>query len=93
MLAAVVAGVLTQDNPLEEQVVAAQAVWEAVTQLLAKVLVALPILVEVVVQVAMAFSMVALAALVLSFFQYQQLNIQAQPQAHQQSQLAAQIQF
>jgi hypothetical protein len=36
---------------------------------------------------------VALAALVLSFFPFQQQTTQAQPQAHPQSQQAAQIQF
>jgi hypothetical protein len=36
---------------------------------------------------------VALAAQVLSFFQYQQSTTQAQPQVHQRSQQAAQTQF
>ena len=62
MLVAVAVGVLTQDNPLEEQAGAVQAVWEQATQLLAEVLVALQTLVAVVVAQAMAFSMVALVA-------------------------------
>jgi hypothetical protein len=43
--------------------------------------------------VAVVTQMAVLAALVLSFFPYQQLSTQAQPQAHQQSRQAAQTQF
>jgi hypothetical protein len=38
-------------------------------------------------------AVVLMAVQVLSFFLFQQQNTQAQPQAHQQSQQAAQIQF
>jgi hypothetical protein len=51
------------------------------------------ILVMVAVVVGQLFMLTLLAVLVLLFFQYQQLNTQAQPQAHQQSPQAAQIQF
>jgi hypothetical protein len=61
MLVEVEVDVLTQDNLLEEQAGAAQAVWELVTQRLAEVLMELLILVAVVVAQAMALRMVALA--------------------------------
>jgi hypothetical protein len=62
MLAAVAVERLTQDNPLEEQAGAAQAVWEAATQRLAEVLMELSILAAAAVLEAMAFSMAALVA-------------------------------
>jgi hypothetical protein len=62
MLAAVAVERLILDNPLEEQAGAAQAVWEAATQLLAEVLMELSILAAAAVLEAMAFSMAALVA-------------------------------
>ena len=64
---------------------------KSVVALLALLALQTPVAVAVEIQMLELAGM--LAALVLLFFQYQQLNIQAQPQAHQQSRQAAQIQF
>jgi hypothetical protein len=64
MLAVVVAAQLTQDNLLEEQAGAAQAVWEAATQRLAEVLMELSILAAAAVLEAMVLRMVAQVVLV-----------------------------
>jgi hypothetical protein len=78
-------------------VVAVQVILLAVLAVLVVAvqrLVALVQQTEVAVAVALLHQVLAAqAALVLSFFQYQHHDTQAQPQAHQQSQQAVQTQF
>tara|TARA_R110000868_G_scaffold395498_1_gene667250 strand:+ start:342 stop:674 length:333 start_codon:yes stop_codon:yes gene_type:complete len=87
------AAVAVDIHPLAQQREQAVRVVEAQERLLVLVQQVLSTLVVVVVVVREEAAQVALAALVLSFFQSQRLDTQAQPQVHQQSPQVAQIQF